>query len=88
MKRLFSIGLIVCLGCMAVRAQEKDTLESVNKMMELREVVIKGNLPHTRLKGNAMITRIEGTPLAESGTLGEIIYMWHVAGRFAADSLF
>ena len=41
--------------------------------MELREVVIKGNLPHTRLKGNAMITRIEGTPLAESGTLGEML---------------
>ena len=41
--------------------------------MALQEVVIKGGLPNTRLKAGAMITRIEGTPLAQSGTLGEML---------------
>jgi hypothetical protein len=42
-------------------------------MQELQEVVVKGNLPNTRLKGNAMITRIQGTPLSDAGTLGEML---------------
>ena len=71
MRRLFSVGIIACLSCIVAQAQDQDTL--VNKLMDLREVVVKGNLPHTRLKGNAMITRIEGTPLSSSGTLGEML---------------
>lgn len=39
----------------------------------MQEVVIKGGLPNTRLKAGAMVTRIEGTPLAQSGTLGEML---------------
>jgi len=59
---------------MTVQAQEpQDSTESVNKLMALQEVVIKGGLPNTRLKAGAMITRIEGTPLAQSGTLGEML---------------
>jgi hypothetical protein len=42
-------------------------------MLELKEVVIRGGLPNTRIKGNAMITRVEGTPLSASGTLGEML---------------
>ena len=42
-------------------------------MQELQEVVVKGNLPNTRLKGNAMITRVQGTPLSDAGTLGEML---------------
>lgn len=59
---------------MTVQAQEpQDSIESVNKLVALQEVVIKGGLPNTRLKAGAMITRIEGTPLAQSGTLGEML---------------
>ena len=54
-------------------AQEQDSTESVNKLVELQEVIVKGGLPNTRLKAGAMITRIEGTPLAQSGTLGEML---------------
>lgn len=40
-------------------AQEpQDSIESVDKYLNLKEVVIKGGLPHTRLKGNAMVTRV------------------------------
>jgi len=72
MKRMIFAAL--ALVCLAGRAQEvEDSIESVDRLFELQEVVIKGGLPNTRLKGNAMITRIEGTPLASSGTLGEML---------------
>ena len=78
--------MIACLGCLSAfgqkASQEQDSLNAVeqtasdvmiDKMVELREVVIKGNLPHTRLKGSSMITRVEGTPLASSGTVDEML---------------
>ena len=66
--------VLAMFWAMAVQAQESpDSIESVNKMLNLREVVIRGGLPNTRLKAGAMITRIEGTPLAQSGTLGEML---------------
>ena len=77
MKRLFFwiTALVVAMfWAMTVQAQEpQDSTESVNKLVALQEVVIKGGLPNTRLKAGAMITRIEGTPLAQSGTLGEML---------------
>ena len=55
-------------------AQEpQDSIESVDKYLNLKEVVIKGGLPHTRLKGNAMVTRVDGTALASAGTLGDLL---------------
>ena len=76
MNRLvFWITLVVAMfWAMTVQAQEpQDSTESVNKLVELQEVIVKGGLPNTRLKAGAMITRIEGTPLAQSGTLGEML---------------
>ena len=66
MGKRYVIGLLACLLCMAAWAQEavQDSLQATDMMVELRELVVKGGLPNTRLKGNAMITRIEGTPLA------------------------
>lgn len=73
MKRLFIIAAIT-LSCLTAQAQEaQDSLESVERMMKLQEVVVRGNLPNTRLKGNAMITRIQGTALAETGTVQEML---------------
>ena len=73
MNRLLLSGLLACLVCVTAWGQEQDTLQAEIKMHELMEIVVKGNLPNTRLKGNAMITRIEGTSLASSGTLGEML---------------
>ena len=74
MKRHLTIVLLACLGCSTAVGQEaQEGLQPVDSLMALREIVVKGNLPHTRLKGNAMITRIQGTPLASSGTLGEML---------------
>lgn len=67
------IGIVACVACLTAWAQEQDTIPAAVMMAELRELVVKGSLPNTRLKGNAMITRVEGTPLASSGTLGELL---------------
>ena len=72
LKRLF-ISIVICMACLVAGAQEQDTLPATDMMVELKELVVKGGLPNTRLKGNAMITRVEGTPLAQSGTLGEML---------------
>jgi hypothetical protein len=61
------------MACLTAWAQEVDTLPATDMMVELQELVVKGGLPNTRLKGNAMITRIEGTALAQSGSLGEML---------------
>ncbi|MBQ7204574.1 MAG: hypothetical protein IJS04_01905, partial [Muribaculaceae bacterium] len=73
MKRCLFIGIVACAACLTAWAQEQDTIPAADMMVELRELVVKGGLPNTRLKGNAMITRVEGTPLASSGTLGELL---------------
>ena len=73
MKHRFFIGMVACLTFTMAWAQELDTIQASNLMVELREIVIKGGLPNTRIKGNAMITRVEGTQLAQSGTLGELL---------------
>ena len=53
--------VIAMFWAMTVQAQEsQDSIESVNKLVALQEVVIKGGLPNTRLK-------------AQSGTLGEML---------------
>ena len=67
-----ALGLMLCLGCATAYAQEHDTTQ-VEKMIELQEVVVKGQLPGTRLKGNSLITRIQGTALASSGTASEML---------------
>ena len=73
--KLLIIGLLFGLGILNSQAQEpaleQDSLP--DQMVELVEVVVKGHFPNTRLKGNAIVTRIEGTPLAASGTIGEML---------------
>ena len=39
----------------------------------LNEIVVKGQMPKTKLTGNAMITTIEGTVLGHSGTAKEML---------------
>ena len=56
-----------------ISSAEREQAQQDVKLVALQEVVIKGGLPNTRLKAGAMVTRIEGTPLAQSGTLGEML---------------
>lgn len=56
-----------------ISSAEREQAQQEVKLVALQEVVIKGGLPNTRLKAGAMVTRIDGTPLAQSGTLGEML---------------
>ncbi len=39
----------------------------------LSEVVVKGDLPSTRIKGNAFVTRVEGSVLATTGSANDVL---------------
>ena len=39
----------------------------------LGEVVVKGNLPKTRIKDDALVTNIQNTPLAHAGTANDVL---------------
>ena len=48
--------VIVMFWAMTVQAQEpQDSTESVERLVALQEVVVKGGLPNTRLKAGAMV---------------------------------
>ena len=62
MKRIV-LAATIALAFISARGQEQqDSLQAADLMQELQEVVVKGNLPNTRLKGNAMIR--EARPLS------------------------
>ncbi len=58
---------------MSAMAQTPDTTQIEGKILELQEIIIRGDLPNTHLKGNAIITTVEGTPLSTAGTAGEML---------------
>jgi hypothetical protein len=76
-------SLLAFVSVTAWSQEPRDSTGSVKQFVELQEVVIRGGLPNTRLKAGSMITRIEGTPLAQSGTLGEMLVM--VPGMTGTD---
>ncbi|MDE5987442.1 MAG: outer membrane beta-barrel family protein [Prevotella sp.] len=68
---LMTAGLLASLS---VTAQDQTAvLDSIYKEAELSAVVVKGTAPKTKLKGNSMLTKIEGSVLAKSGTLEEML---------------
>ena len=73
MNKTLLLGYVACMGLGTLQAQEADSLLTVNKMKELEEIVVKGGFPNTRLKGNSMVTRVEGTALASTGTADEML---------------
>lgn len=68
----FIFTSILIISFISGLAQEPDTLQ-VDMMVQLMEVVVRGDFPNTRMKGNSMITRVEGTALSSSGTAGEML---------------
>ena len=40
---------------------------------QLGEVVVKGNLPKTRIKDDALVTTIQNSPLAHAGTANDVL---------------
>ena len=55
------------------RSLSTDTTMWFNQTQALGEVVVKSRMPKTKIKGNAMVTRIKGTILGQSGTAKEML---------------
>lgn len=70
-KSLITAGLL--LSITATAQDQAAALDSIYKEAELSAVVVKGTAPKTKLKGNSMLTKIEGSVLSQSGTLEEML---------------
>ncbi len=81
MKKAIILATALMLGTSIVSAQTNNTTTSdstadtlaIDQFASLCEVVVKGQIPNTKLKGNAMVTRIDGTVLAKSGTAEDML---------------
>ena len=56
-----------------VRSSEIGTIQMEEDQAMLSEIVVKGQMPKTKLTGNSMITTIQGTILGQSGTAKEML---------------
>ena len=78
MKRFMMIAALA-MAAIAAQAQnnpaELDSiaLDSILSIVELKEIVVKGQLPNTRLKGNAMVTKVSGSVLEKAGTAADVL---------------
>lgn len=73
MRRSLIIAAGLILPLTAAAQEQAVPTDSIYKEAELGAVVVKGTAPKTRLKGNSMLTKIEGSTLAQSGTLEEML---------------
>ena len=79
MMRRFIVIQALAISAIAANAQAATAgasdslkLDTLN-IHQLQEVVIKGQLPYTRLKGDAMVTRITGSTLEKAGTAQDVL---------------
>ena len=56
-----------------VEGSEIGTIQMEQDQTMLNEIVVKGQMPKTKLTGNSMITTIQGTILGQSGTAKEML---------------
>ena len=56
-----------------VNSSEIGTIQMEEDQAMLSEIVVKGQMPKTKLTGNSMITTIQGTILGQSGTAKEML---------------
>ena len=56
-----------------VNSSEIGTIQMEEDQAMLSEIVVKGQMPKTKLTGNSMITTIQGTVLGKSGTAKEML---------------
>ena len=59
--------------CKPVSSASLGIIQLVSDAQMLGEVVVKGNLPVTRIKGDAMVTGVAGTALEKAGTAEQML---------------
>ena len=74
----FSALMAAIMMTMTTSAQQNDSLSTDTTMWfyqthELSGVVVKGRLPKTRVKGDAMRTTVAGTILEKAGTMSDAL---------------
>jgi hypothetical protein len=81
MKRIILLSVAIIIGLfvsMVTKAQPQDSLSVdtmlwYNQTQQLSGVVVKGRLPKTRVKGDAMRTTVAGTILEKAGTVSDAL---------------
>ena len=77
MKRQFLWMVMMAIGLNTSAQTTNEVNDSIQldslTLHELHEVVIKGRLRNTRLKGDAMVTRITGSTLEKAGTAEDVL---------------
>lgn len=85
MGNIFSIfasnALLVILFCLisyGAQAQEIDSLllrqmDSIQQLFQIEEITVKASLPKTRMKGDAICTRVAGSVLEQAGTAEDVL---------------
>ena len=56
-----------------VKGSDVGTIQMEEDLPLLSEIIVKGQMPKTKLTGNSMITTIQGTVLGKSGTAKEML---------------
>ena len=56
-----------------VKGVDVGTIQMEGDLPMLSEIIVKGQMPKTKLMGNSMVTTIQGTVLGQSGTAKEML---------------
>ena len=56
-----------------VKGSDVGTIQMEEDQSMLSEIIVKGQMPKTKLTGNSMVTTIQGTILSQSGTAKEML---------------
>ena len=85
MKNIFShfasnalLAILFSLISYGAQAQEIDSLllrqmDSIQQLFQIEEITVKASLPKTRMKGDAIFTRVAGSVLEHAGTAEDVL---------------
>ena len=85
MKNIFSLfasnallAILFSLISYGAQAQEIDSLllrqmDSIQQLFQIEEVTVKASLPKTRMRGDAIFTRVTGSVLEHAGTAEDVL---------------
>ena len=64
--------MLVCATCTGAKSQTNSS-DTVDYNLNLKEVVVKSAAPKTKMRGGAIVTRIQGTALESAGTADDML---------------
>lgn len=77
MKKMMMLTAMTAISLMTNAQTQSAASDSLSldsmSIYQLQEVVVKGRLPNTRLKGDALFTRITGSVLEKAGTAQDLL---------------